>query len=94
MSTESETEKKKPFATTKPRSEWRRTKRRVRGRVVEEVNVGAGKDGEAKYDLFVFELTSAGLTVRRKRQRRSGAKVWTFQSLANGVAPGGQMKLL
>ena len=55
---------------------------------------GVGKDGMEAFELFVFEMTSAGLTVRRKRGRKSGAKVWTFQSLANGVAPGGQMKLL
>ena len=84
--------KQKPFATAKPRSEWRRCKRRVHGRVVHDVQTGPEP---ADTELFVLELRADGLHVRRKRGWRSKEKVWKFESLANGVAPGqAQMKLL
>jgi len=42
----------------------------------------------------VFELTTKGLSVRKKRSHLKNAKVWTFSQLANGVGQGGQMKLI
>ena len=78
-----------PFVTTKPRSTWRKPKKRLRGKVLADVQV----DGEAK--LYSFELRSDGLHVRPKHGWRSREKVWKFESLANGVAPGqAQMKLI
>jgi hypothetical protein len=84
--------KKNPFATSKPRSEWKRPAKRCRGRLLHDVQVGPNPSDTA---LFVFELKSDGLHVRRKGGWKSRAKVWKFESLANGVAPGqAQMKLL
>ncbi len=66
----------------------------MRGRVVTDVHVGNLPNGEPDYALFVFELTTKGLSVRKKRSRLKNAKVWTFSQLANGVGGGGQMKLI
>ena len=86
----SETATKKPFATTKPRSHWRKPKRRVRGRVLHDVQVGANPEDTA---IFVYELKSDGLHVRQKHKRKE--KLWTFDNLANGVGVrGGQMTLI
>jgi hypothetical protein len=86
------TPNKKPFSTTKPRSEWRKCFKRVRGRVLKDLQVGK-EPGDTK--IFIFELRSDGLHVRMKHSPRRCEKVWKFESLANGVALGQvQMKLL
>ena len=77
--------KKNPFANCKPRSEWRTPVRKLR--VFEEVEVAPGV-----VKLAEFRLRGDGLHVRFKHGRRE--VVWPYAHLANGVAPGGQMKLL
>ncbi len=62
--------------------------------MVTDVQVGNLANGEPDNALFVFELTTKGLSVRKKRSRLKNAKVWTFNQLANGVGQGGQMKLI
>lgn len=81
----------KPRNQWKPRSQW---KRRAHGRVAAEVQVGNLPNGEPDYALFIFEMTSKGVSARKKHGRKANAKVWTFDQLANGVGSGGQMKLL
>lgn len=92
MSEAADKPKARPFATAKPRSEWKKCFKRVHGRIVADVQTGPEpKDTE----LFIFELKSDGLRVRKKRGWKSKAKLWKFESLVNGVATvGGQMKLL
>lgn len=71
----------KPRNQWKPRSQW---KKRARGRVTVDI-------GDA---LFIFEMTTKGVSVRKKRSRLAGAKVWRFEQLANGVGAKGQMALI
>jgi hypothetical protein len=84
-----DTDKKNPFANCKPRSQWKKPKisGRVRGRLLHEAQVGE-KDGEPLYKLFVFELTTGGLSVRPRRGRRANAVVWSLDLLANSKASG------
>jgi len=81
--------KPNPFANCKPRSQWKRAKikGRVRGRVFHDIQVG-DKDGQPDYRLFVFELTSAGLTVRQKHGRKKNAVHWPLEMLAKNKASG------
>jgi hypothetical protein len=70
---------------TKPRSEWKpvsQWKKRARGRVTVEVGEG----------LIVFEMTTKGVTARRKHCRNG--ITWTFEQLAKGIGYGGQISLL
>lgn len=69
----------KPRSEWKPRSQW---KRRARGRVV--IEVGGS--------LIVFEMTTQGVTARRRRGRKR--IVWAFEQLAKGIGHGGQIELL
>lgn len=73
--------KPNPFgdrAKWKPRSQW---KRRLKGRRTEEVGDG----------LFVFEMRTEGVAVRKKHGRK--VRLWPWSSLANGVNPVGQMEM-
>jgi adenine-specific DNA glycosylase len=80
----------KPRSEWKPRAEWAK---RVRGRVVASVSVKSNsKTPDSK--LFVFEMTENGVLVRRKRSKRSAAKLWSFTQLANGAGSNNQMVLL
>lgn len=85
--------KRNPFATAKPRSEWKRPKRRVRGRVKFDVCVGVDKAGQEVYKLFTASLTSDGLRVHRERARKSSDRVWPLVALANGVNAQAQMEM-
>jgi hypothetical protein len=69
----------KPRSEWKPRSQW---KKRARGRVSAEIGDG----------LVVFEMTTQGVTARRKHGRRR--ILWTFEQLAKGIGHGGQINLL
>jgi len=69
----------KPRSEWKPRSQW---KRRVRGRTTAEV-------GDC---LVVFEMTTKGVTARKKHCRKQ--MVWTFEQLARGIGHGGQIELI
>ena len=77
--------KSNPFANCKPRSEWKprsQWKRRARGRATEEVG-GIP---------VVFEMTTKGVSVRKRRGRKR--ILWTFEQLAKGIGYGGQIELL
>jgi adenine-specific DNA glycosylase len=75
---------------TKPRDQWAK---RVRGRIVASVSVVAdSKDVKSK--MFVFEMTEKGLLVRKKRSKKSTARLWSFAQLANGAGSNNQMVLM
>jgi len=85
------TAKRKPFATIKPRDQWRRPADRVRGRVVKAVDVGSPAVSPTAHEpvlkLHVFELRRDGLHVRRRGGRRKGETVLSFERLANWHKP-------
>lgn len=81
----------KPKPTTKkPREEWKKPTRRVRGRTVQEIDFGT--EGHPVLKRVVFELRpNEGLAVRKVGSRIKSTRTWTFDHLAN--VANGQMEL-
>lgn len=77
-------------AIKKPCSKWKKPTARVRGRIIHEVDFGVMDCPVLK--KVVFELRpGVGLVVRKLRSRKTSARTWTFNHLANVAR--GQMEL-
>lgn len=67
--------------------------KRVRGRIAAEISVLTSA-GVKESKVFVFEMSSDGVLVRKKKSRKTTARLWSFAQLANGAGSNNQMVLL